>query len=211
MLFKRRVKKIVIADGSFMINDNVYAKQLLESMEMAREYYHCEFTGFDNRDVIGEIRKMYLKNPSGKLPRSYRFLVHYCDKTSTGYQKAGQGEVMILAPRHPKTGFDFPSGHDFTWKEYKEDTGIQMDPKRWGNGPVLNSDEVDSLTWCCCECCHSSLGCCQSLSKKICFNFPSHSTGNQFFTPRQFSAYHREGYRACIEGDIEGFLTNNGA
>ncbi|KAK3744878.1 hypothetical protein QZH41_013761, partial [Actinostola sp. cb2023] len=139
-LFKRRVKKIVVVDGSFIKNDADYAKYLLRSLQMARELYHCEFTGYDGRDVTGEIHKIYLKHPSGKLPRSYRFLVNYYDKTETGFQRAGQGEILILAPRHPKNGFDYPSGRDFTWKEYTEDTEMPLDPKHWGTGPVLKSD-----------------------------------------------------------------------
>ena len=192
-----------------MKSDDGYAKYLFRSLQMARELYQCEFTGYDGRDVIGEIHKMYLKHPSGKLPRSYRFLVNYYDKTGTGYQKAGQGEILILSPRHPNKGFDYPAGRDFTWKEYTQDTEMEMDPNHWGEGPVLKSDEVDNLTFCCCECCHTSIDCCEALSTKMCSGFPSHSTVNQFFTPRLFSAYHREGYRACIEGDVEGFLTNN--
>jgi len=210
-LFKRRLKKIVVADGSYMSSDENYARHLLRSLQMARELYNCEFTGYDGRDVIGEIYKMYLKHPSGKLPRSYRFLVNYYNRTATGYEKAGQGEVLILAPRHPKNGFEFPPGHNNTWDGYTEDTGIPMDTDHWGTGPVLKSDEVDSLTFCCCECCHTHISWLQTLSRKLCCGFPSHSTVNQFFTPRMFSAYHREGYRACIEGEVEEFLTNNSA
>lgn len=201
------MKKIVVADGSLIRNNEDYAKRLFETLQMARELYNCEFTGYDGRDVIGEVNKIYLKHPSGKLPRSYRFIVNYFDPTATGFQKAGQGEILVLAPRHPKEGFDFPTGNKYTWQEHRDDTGIPLDPRRWGTGPVLRTDEVEKLTFGCCECCHSSLGCCQAISKFMFMGFPRHSTVNQFFTPQMFSAYHREGYRACIEGDIEGFLS----
>ena len=29
---------------------------------------------------------------------------------------------------------------------------------------------------------------------------------NQFFTAQMFEAYHREGYRACVEAEQDGFM-----
>lgn len=208
-LFKRRMKKIVIVDGSFMKTNSEYAKYLLRSLQMAREMFHCEFTGYDGRDILGELYKTYLTHPSGKLPRSYRFMVKYFNKTNGGYVEASQGEILILSPRHPKEGFDFPSGKDSTWGEYTRDTNIKLDPKDWGTGPVLTSADTDRLTFCCCECCHCNVGVCRFISSKLCFSFPRHSTLNQFFTPSHFSAYHREGYRASIEADVEDFLSDS--
>ncbi|XP_068684619.1 uncharacterized protein [Montipora foliosa] len=37
-----------------------------------------------------------------------------------------------------------------------------------------------------------------------------HSTMNQFFTSRMFAAYHREGYRACVEAEKDDFMKNFG-
>jgi hypothetical protein len=204
------MKKIVIVDGSFLKSSADYGTYLLRSLQMAREMFHCEFIGYDCHDVIGQIYKNYLTHPSGKLPRSFRFMVKYYDKIDTGFVEAGQGEILLLAPRHPKEGFDFPSGKDSTWGEYTRDTNIKLDPRDWGPGPVLNDADVDRLTFCCCECCHCNVGVCRFISSKLCFAFPSHSTVNQFFTPSQFSTYHREGYRSCIEADVETFLSDNG-
>ena len=87
-----------------------------------------------------------------------------------------------------------------TWKEF----GIDLDPDVWGIGPELDADEVDRLTGCCCECCHStSCACC---SRPLCGMFPNHSTANQCLTPEMFVAYHREGYRACVEVSTDDFL-----
>ena len=64
---------------------------------------------------------------------------------------------------------------------------------------ILDQEEVDNLTFCCCEFCHENQFC--SLSSSLCNTFPQHITANQFFTPRMFEAYHREGYRACVEAE----------
>lgn len=45
------------------------------------------------------------------------------------------------------------------------------------------------------------------LFRILCGFFPHHATLNQFFTPALFSAYHREGYRACLDAEIGQFLT----
>ena len=72
-------------------------------------------------------------------------------------------------------------------------------------GMVRGIEDVKELTLCCCECCHTPS--CHRLSKIFCNVFPQHNTANQFFTPRMFSAYHWEGYRACAEAKADGFLT----
>ena len=74
----------------------------------------------------------------------------------------------------------------------------------WGRSPInsyLSKKEVDVIEGCpggigCCECCHIKPCCSYS-----CLTFPRHLTANQFYTPSMFTAYHREGYRACMECD----------
>ena len=83
------------------------------------------------------------------------------------------------------------------------------EPDGLHQGMVLKEDDVSKLTLCCCECCHQKA--CYGLSKMFCNVFPQHNTANQFFTPRMFSAYHREGYRACVEANAGGFLNDVGA
>ena len=62
-LLKKRLKKILIVDGSFISSDADYSKYLLKSMDQAREQLHCEFVGLGGRDVIGQMNKEYVKVP----------------------------------------------------------------------------------------------------------------------------------------------------
>ena len=91
-----------------------------------------------------------------------------------------------------------------TWKEALRDIDVDLEAASWGESPQQVADEVDDLTFCCCECCHSDK--CQALSNYLCGAFPEHITANQFFTPRMFAAYHREGYNACAESEAAEFL-----
>ena len=203
-LLKKRLKKILIVDGSLIAQEANYSNSILKSMDQARELLHCEFLSFDGRDVKEHLRKEYVEAPRehGK-PRHFRFLVQYFKEEEDGsYSMDGTGEVMIIAPRHPDKGVPPRDGMGTTWADYGED----LDTKKWGPGPVLSAEEVDRLTFCCCECCHSRLGCVSKISKILCLGFPSTSTLNQFFTPSLFTAYHREGYRACVESNAEEFL-----
>ncbi|XP_044176901.1 uncharacterized protein LOC114967550 isoform X2 [Acropora millepora] len=203
-LLKKRLKKILIVDGTLITQEANYSNSILKSMDQARELLHCEFLSFDGRDVKEHLRKEYVEAPRehGK-PRHFRFLVQYFKEEEDGsYSMDGTGEVMIIAPRHPDKGVPPRDGMGTTWADYGED----LDTKEWGPGPVLSAEEVDRLTFCCCECCHSRLGCVSKISKILCLGFPSTSTLNQFFTPSLFTAYHREGYRACVESNAEEFL-----
>ncbi|XP_044176894.1 uncharacterized protein LOC114949050 [Acropora millepora] len=203
-LLKKRLKKILIVDGSFIAQEAGYSENILKSMDQARALLHCEFLSFDGRDVKEQMRKEYVEAPKGRgKPRHFRFLVQYFNKEHDGsYSMASAGEVMIIAPRHPSMGVAPPDGMGTTWADY----GENLDPNVWGPGPFLSADEVDRLTFCCCECCHTSFGCVSQISKMLCLGFPSTSTLNQFFTPSLFTAYHREGYRACAESNAEEFL-----
>ena len=97
----------------------------------------------------------------------------------------------MIAPREPQKGVVLQeTSHDP--KLFDEVDGI-------GNGMFLDQKEVDDLTFCCCESCHGSEFC--GLSSSLSNTFPQHITANQFFTPRMFEAYHREGYRACVEAE----------
>lgn len=207
-LLKKRLKRILIVDGSFIVNDEDYAKQILRSMNQARKDLNCEFVGSGGRDVQEEMRKTYIDVPRGRQPRYYRFKVQYYDKKpDESYEKVKEGDIMIIAPRYPGFGESATNPNlENNWKQYHQDTGEKLDEGQWGKGPVLRADEVDRLTFCCCECCHSSSKVLQWISKKLCLRFPSTSTVNQFFTSSLYTAYHREGYRACVESGAEEFL-----
>jgi len=118
-------------------------------------------------------------------------------------KKVDEGEILLLAPRHPNEGIK--KQEDVKWKEVLRDIDVDLEAGKWGTGPQQNPNEVDILTCCCCDCCHSSwLKCLSSCCR--CGSFPLHSTVNQFFTPRMFRAYHCEGYNACLEAEAAEFL-----
>ena len=93
-----------------------------------------------------------------------------------------------------------------TWQDALHDIDVDLEEGLWGTGPELSAEEVQRLTFCCCECCHGNA--CPGLSEMLCGAFPQHSTNNQLFTPTMFSAYHREGYRASMEAKVEDFLSD---
>ena len=203
-LLKLKMKKIIVTDGGFKSSMEEAGVDLLHSLEMARKKLRCSFTGMDGRDISEDIRDNFVEPRYQVFSRHYQFRVHYFEKDhDTGIsKKVREGIILFLAPRHPSEGVigdDSPS-----WAEYEEDTGIKLKSKRWGSSPYLSEEEVNSLTGACSTCCHC--GCCKSCSEPILGRFPHHSTANQFFTPEQFSAYHREGYRSLIEGRLDDFL-----
>lgn len=75
----------------------------------------------------------------------------------------------------------------------EEDTGV-------------TKEEALKLTFCCCERCHCESCLCHCLSEFCCDAFPQHSTANQFFTPKMFEAYQKEGRKACEEAKAYDFL-----
>ena len=89
------------------------------------------------------------------------------------------------------------TGPGQTWRH--KDCEARPLGDEWGRGPYLTEEDVKDIEGCpggigCCECCHKNL--CGN-----CFKFPRHPTLSQFFTPPMFTAYHREGYRVCMECD----------
>ena len=192
----------MVVDGGTFKKEQGVAEALFSALEKARTTLHCSFIGINGRDVNEDFRTKVIDRSSSKQPRSYRFKVEYYDFNDEGEEhKAGEGEVIYILPRHPKQG---PSGEHKTWEEVTGDVRIDIEAGLWGNGPEVEEEEVERLTCCCCECCHCSL--LQLLSGSLCGAFPYHSTANQFFTPAMFTAYHREGYRSCMEAYADDFL-----
>ena len=120
----------------------------------------------------------------------------FCDRFKVRYDKNEPGnrygEVLLIAPRNPIVGVGLLEGTSPEPETFDEVKGLR-------NGMILDQNEVDDLTFCCCESCHGSQF--RWLSSSFCNTFPQHITANQFFTPRMFEAYHREGYRACVEAE----------
>lgn len=203
-LLKLRLPRIVVVNGGFMEPGDHYATDLLGMLQQARDKLRCSFTGLDGRDIAEDVREKFVEVPPGKQPRSYRFLVHYYEKIGNETSKVGQGEIILLSPRHPDDGI--VQFEDFKWKDFSDDhVTLDLDESDWGPGPYLKAPEVDRLTGCCCECCH--LGLFRWLLKGLTERFPFTPTSNQLYTPAMFSAYHREGYRACVEAEADKFLS----
>ena len=200
-LLKRRLQRIVVVNGGETVPDSSYGDDLNKALELARKKLNCCFLSENGSDVLRDIKEKFVHKAPKQQPRSYRFKVHYYEKenNNVGDDKVGEGEVILIAPRHPKNGI--PQHPDRVIQE--EDWRNIVGTGEWGTGPDLEASEVDRLTGCCGECCHKS---CCSWCSWCCGSFPQHSTANQCFTPAMFSAYHREGYRACAEAEAANFL-----
>ena len=71
-LLKKRLKKIVVADGGHKNKDGEWGQSLLKALSLAREKLHCSFIGLDGRDVIEDVKEKFVNTPLGHQPRSYR-------------------------------------------------------------------------------------------------------------------------------------------
>lgn len=202
-LLDKKLQKIVIFDGSCNPGGDKYADSLIHALNMAREKLHCSFTGLSGRDIKEDIRVNFLKMKSSQRPRSYRFRVDYYDEEDN---QIGEGEILFIAPRHPSESIPLErivTEQPKLWRLF----GVEVDDpdhKKWGRSPEIAEQEVDRLTGCCCLCCDRNS--CHYISTFSLGRFPHHITANQFFTPDTFSAYHREGYAACVEADVLAFL-----
>ena len=153
-----------------------------------------------DRDINEDIRVEFLKMKPNQRPRSYRFKVQYYDQDDT--KPISDGEILFVAPRHPSESIPLrpETGQPKPWKDFD----MPLEAKKWGKSPELTPREADKLTFCCCACCHCYS--CRCISERLLGKFPHHITANQFFTPDTFSAYHREGYAACVEAGVADFL-----
>ena len=202
-LLDRKLEKIVILDGSCNPGGDKYAESLLTALRMARQKLHCSFFGMSGRDIEEDIRVNFLKINSQQRPRSYKFRVHYYDKEDN---KTGEGEILFIAPRHPSESMPLErvvTEQPKSWEDFDDALG-DLQHEKWGRSPEITEHEANRLTGCCCLCCHRNS--CQFISNFLQGAFPHHITANQFFTPDMFSVYHREGYAACVEANVAGFI-----
>ncbi|XP_020601106.1 uncharacterized protein LOC110040239 [Orbicella faveolata] len=191
-LLKKRLKRIVVVDGGFKNNEKLYGESLLNALMLARKKLNCSFLSEEGGDVISDLFEKFVKpTDPGKKPRFYRFKVKYKRDETEDNQ---DGEILLIVPRKPS-----PDGDT----DVEDAAARSTDPfpafHGLHPGMVLKQTDVDKLTFCCCECCHRRS--CRGCSSWFCNAFPQHITANQFFTPRMFEAYHREGYRACKEAE----------
>ena len=71
-LLRKRLSKIVVADGGHKSADCEWGSELLKALSLAREKLHCSFIGLDGRDVIEDVKEKFVNTPPGHQPRSYR-------------------------------------------------------------------------------------------------------------------------------------------
>ncbi|XP_068683749.1 uncharacterized protein [Montipora foliosa] len=200
-LLKKRLKKIVVVDGGQKEDDMHYGDSLLKALMLARTQLDCSFLSKDGGDVISFLFDAFQEPKKGKLPRFFKFKVQYKEGQFGG---SGDGEIMLITPRYPTDSVSCPPNHIPSVPLYPfNDEADGLAP-----GMCLKASDVDNLTWCCCPCCHGHQ--CWGLSAFCCDTFPQHSTLNQFFTSRMFAAYHREGYRACVEAEKDDFMKSYG-
>ncbi|XP_028408530.1 uncharacterized protein LOC114531087 isoform X1 [Dendronephthya gigantea] len=210
-LLKLRLPRILVADGSHIKSDDDYADEIIQIMNHAREILGCSFTAMDGGDVLADIRNKYINPEDGMYPRMYEFKVRYSDK---GCHEVREGHIVLISPRSLPTedclsgtasesmemaeigGQSSRGNTPVTWQT----VGENLDERKWGSGPILKEETINDISGF-----PAGLGCCDCKSRCSCCDsflaFPRHTTMNQFFTPRMFTVYHREGYRACMECD----------
>ena len=230
-LLQKRLPKIILVHGLETKSDDDFAKDIIMAMELARDIFGCSFTSTDENDVLTDIKKKFVDKKS----RTYEFKVHYpeiengprasegrilllaprrpeedkrgAQMTETSPQ-AGEGTGESSGHQLQQSGEGTPS-HNQSWVRLRG-SRPKLEPEKWGEGPYLSLKELASIEGCfrgvgCCECCHKccDFTCCCFYP---CIKFPRHPTLSQFFTPSIFTAYHREGYRVCMEKECEDFL-----
>ncbi|XP_068730719.1 uncharacterized protein [Montipora capricornis] len=200
-LLKKRLKKIVVVDGGHKEGNKHYGDSLLNALMLARSYLDCSFLSKDGGDVISFLFDTFQEPKKGKLPRFFKFRVQYKEGR---FGRSGDGQIMLITPRYPTNSASCPPNPIPSVPLYRfDDDADGLEP-----GMCLEASDVDNLTWCCCSCCHGHQH--WGLSGFCCGTFPQHSTVNQFFTSRMFAAYHREGYRACVEAEKDDFMKKYG-
>ena len=60
----------------------------------------------DDRDIAEDFRCNLDEMPKHHKPRFYKFRVEYMErqKNGLGDEKVGEGEIMLIVPRHPDEG-----------------------------------------------------------------------------------------------------------
>ena len=206
-LLKLRLKEIVVVDGG----SGNFQDTLFNALSIAGKKLSCSFVTMDGDSEMTAIREFPPTGPEGPWRHEFKVRYSWSKDQEDGKWSAGEGHIIVIRPRRPSSD---PITDDISWQSVSPQDEAPMQ-RLWGYGPVLHPADVDRLTFCCCECCHDNChsGCtpslCRRISEKLCGTFPYHSTANQFFTASMFTAYHREGYRACWKAEADKFLKPN--
>ena len=105
-LLKKRLRKIVVVDGTTRGQGQPVSLELQRSLELARRKLRCSFSALDGRDIAEDLRCKLDEMPDNYKPRFYKLRVEYFEKKRNGLsdEKVGEGEVLLLLPRHPDEG-----------------------------------------------------------------------------------------------------------
>ena len=103
---KKRLRKIVVVDGTSTEHGLIVSSQLLRSLDLARKKLRCSFSAMDGRDIVEDLRSKLDEMPQHHKPRYYKFRVEYMERKENGLsdEKVGQGEIVLILPRHPNEG-----------------------------------------------------------------------------------------------------------
>lgn len=105
-LLKKRLRKIVVVYGTIRGQGQPVSLELQRSLELARKKLRCSFSAMDGRDIAEDLRCNLDELPDSHRPRFYKFRVEYFEKKPNGLgdEKVGEGEVLLILPRHPDEG-----------------------------------------------------------------------------------------------------------
>ena len=75
-LLKKKLKKIIVVDGSGYTDEKSYGEVLLKALMLARTKLNCSFIGEGGRDVISDLLENFVKprKPNERKPRHYKFV-----------------------------------------------------------------------------------------------------------------------------------------
>lgn len=75
-LLKKKLKKIIVVDGSGYTDEKSYGDVLLKALMLARTKLNCSFLGEGGRDVISDLLENFVKpqKPNERKPRHYKFV-----------------------------------------------------------------------------------------------------------------------------------------
>ena len=75
-LLKKKLKKIIVVDGSGYPDEKSYGQVLLKALMLARTKLNCSFIGEGGRDVISDLLENFVKprKPDERKPRYFKFV-----------------------------------------------------------------------------------------------------------------------------------------
>jgi len=76
-LFKRRLPKIVVVDGGYKHDRNLYGDSLLHALMLARIKLNCSFVSDEGHDVISDLLQTFVRPQAGGNQRYFKFVATF--------------------------------------------------------------------------------------------------------------------------------------